>query len=194
MPAQHHIDAAWKSYRQAKPRQGIDHAQRAVDNDPDDGESWYVLACNLERGERLREADKAFSRAERAKNRPVGAPWRVTWARFERGVRAAGEALHPELKAALGEITLVMADYAEPHLIEDFDEHELMGLFDGATRGDKGSLTGMLSPRIYVWRRSHEHACGSAKEFDHEVRQTLWHELGHYLGLDEDQLEKYGFG
>jgi predicted Zn-dependent protease with MMP-like domain len=192
MPSQHHIDAAWKSYRQAKPRQGIEHAGRAVDADRDDGESWYVLACNLERGGRLREADRAFARAARAKQRAVGSPWRVTWARFQRSVKAAAGALPPELRAAFDEVTLVMADYAEPYLIEDYDEPELMGLFEGAVRGERGGIHGLVSPRIHVWRRSHEHSCGSSQQFDEEIRQTLHHELGHYLGYDEDGLEKLG--
>ena len=192
MPAQHHVDDAWKSYRQAKPRSGIEHATRAVEADVDDGEAWYALACSLERAGRLRESDRAFTHAERAKTRPVDAPWRVTWARFQRSVKAAASALPPDLRSALDEVTLVMADYAEPYLIEDYDEPELMGLFEGAERSERGGLHGMVSPRIHVWRRSHEHACGSAKQFDEEVRQTLHHELGHYLGYDEDGLEKLG--
>lgn len=194
MPAQHHIDAAWKSYRQSKPRPGIEHAWRAVEADPDDGESWYAFACNLERGGRLRESDKAFAKAARAKNRAVGAPWRVTWARFQRSVKAAAEALPEDLRGALNEVTLVMADYAEPYLIEDYDDPELMGMFEGAPRAEKGGMHGMVSPRIHVWRRSHEHSCGSAKEFDEEVRKTLHHELGHYLGYDEDRLGDLGLG
>jgi predicted Zn-dependent protease with MMP-like domain len=27
-----------------------------------------------------------------------------------------------------------------------------------------------------------------------EIRQTLWHELGHYLGYDEDELDALGRG
>ena len=192
MPAQHHLDAAWKSYRQAKPRQGVEHAQRAVEADAADGDSWYALACNLERLGRLRLADRAFARATQAPNRAVGAPWRVTWSRFQRSVRDASEALPADLKAALAEVTLVMADYAEPYLIEDYDDPELMGLFEGAERGERDGIHGLVSPRIHIWRRSHEHSCGSAAQFDDEVRQTLHHELGHYLGYDEDGLEKLG--
>lgn len=192
MPAQHHIDAAWKSYRQAKARQGIEHALRAVEADASDGESWYALACCYERAERLRDADRAFQRANRAPERPVAPPYRVSWGRFQRAVKTAAAALPAELRTALGEVTLVMADYAEPYLIQDYDEPELMGMFEGAERGERGGLHGMVSPRIHVWRRSHEHACGSAKEFDDEIRQTLHHELGHYLGYDEDGLERLG--
>jgi predicted Zn-dependent protease with MMP-like domain len=194
MPAQHHIDAAWKAYRQAKPQAGIDHAWRAVEQDSADGESWYALACNLERAGRLSDADKAFVRAARAPARAVGAPWRVTWARFQRSVKAAADALPPEFRAALSEITLVSADYAEPYLIEDCDDPELLGLFEGATRAESGSIHGMVSPRIHLWRRTHEHATGSAREFDAEVAKTLHHELGHYLGYDEGGLERLGLG
>jgi predicted Zn-dependent protease with MMP-like domain len=194
MPAQHHVDAAWKSYRQAKPKAGIEQATRAVEADPDDGESWYVLACNFERAGRLRESDKAFAKASRTKGRAVGIPWRVTLARFQRSVKAAAAALPDDLRKALDEVTLVMADYAEPYLIEEYEDPELMGLFEGATHADKGSMHGMISPRIHIWRRSHEHSCGSAKEFDAEIRQTLHHELGHYLGYGEEGLEDLGLG
>ena len=33
---------------------------------------------------------------------------------------------------------------------------------------------------------------GDEDEFRHEVRVTLIHELGHYLGLDEDDLDERG--
>jgi predicted Zn-dependent protease with MMP-like domain len=59
-------------------------------------------------------------------------------------------------------------------------------------RGERGGIHGLVSPRIHVWRRSHEHSCGSTQQLDDEIRQTLHHELGHYLGYDEDGLEKLG--
>jgi predicted Zn-dependent protease with MMP-like domain len=32
-----------------------------------------------------------------------------------------------------------------------------------------------------------------AAELADEIRVTLWHELGHYLGLDEEELEASGY-
>ena len=37
-----------------------------------------------------------------------------------------------------------------------------------------------------------EQAAGDIKTFREEVRKTLMHELGHYLGLDEDDLIERG--
>ena len=100
-----------------------------------------------------------------------------------------------KLRNALEEVTLVLADYAEPALLEGHDEPELLGLFDGVERAAQNeSETPVVSPHIYVFRRAHEHATASRSEFDSEVRQTLWHELGHYLGYDEDGLMQLGLG
>lgn len=192
MPDQSAIDAAWASYRLAKPEDGIAHARRAVAADASDGESWYVLACNLERTGQLHEADRAFLHAERASERAVVSPFRVSWSRFQRSVKTACDVLPPDLHAALAEITLVTADYAEPYLLEAFDDPEVMGMFEGPIRAERDNASGEISPRIHLWRRSHEHACTSAHDFDNEVQQTLHHELGHYLGYDEDGLEKLG--
>ncbi len=192
VPDQSHIDAAWTSYRLAKPEDGIAHARLAVAADASDGESWYALACNLERIGQLHEADRAFLHAERAPERSIVAPFRVSWSRFQRSVKTACDVLPPDLRNALAEITLVTADYAEPYLLEAFDDPEVMGMFEGATRAESDNASGVISPRIHLWRRSHEHACTSAKDFDNEVKQTLHHELGHYLGYDEEDLEQLG--
>lgn len=194
MPAEHHIEAAWAAYRRDRPLVGIGHARQAVEADGTDGESWYALACNLERAGRLREADRAFAAAARAPANPVAAPFRVTWSRFQRAVADAAAALPPDMRAALDEVTLVLGDYAEPYLLEGHADPELLGMFEGAERAEREGLHGMVSPRIHLWRRSHEHAAGSARDFAAEVRQTLHHELGHYLGYDEDSLEGLGLG
>ncbi len=89
----------------------------------------------------------------------------------------------------------MLADYAEPALLEGFDEPELLGLFAGSERGDLAEAgEPAVSPRIYLFRRAHEHQCSSRREFDAEVKQTLYHELGHYLGYDEEQLDELGRG
>jgi predicted Zn-dependent protease with MMP-like domain len=80
-------------------------------------------------------------------------------------------------------------------LLEGFDEPELLGLFAGSERGALNEAgTPAVSPCIYIFRRAHEHQCASRREFDGEVKQTLFHELGHYLGYDEDQLDELGRG
>jgi predicted Zn-dependent protease with MMP-like domain len=185
----------WTAYRRDDHAAAVAAGRAAVAAHPQHGEAWFWLGCALERDGDLRQADRCFMRAAKAPVEPQGAPFRVSWRHFQLAVRLATEALPPKLRQALDEVTLVLADYAEPALLEGYDEPELMGLFVGMERGDlDGPAEAQPSPCIYLFRRAHEHVNATRSEFDDDVQQTLWHELGHYLGYDEEGLEELGRG
>ena len=46
---------------------------------------------------------------------------------------------------------------------------------------------------IYLFREDIEDACDEAAQIDREVRVTLLHELGHYFGFREEELERLGY-
>ena len=45
---------------------------------------------------------------------------------------------------------------------------------------------------IYLFRKNLLRACEDKEELSKEVRITVQHEVGHLLGLDEDELEDWG--
>ena len=47
---------------------------------------------------------------------------------------------------------------------------------------------------IFLFRRNLLRECRDREELAREVRITVQHEVGHLLGLDEDDLEKWGLG
>lgn len=50
--------------------------------------------------------------------------------------------------------------------------------------------TGMLPDKIVLYHRAIENACdGDTDAMCEEIRRTLWHEIGHHLGWDDDVLE-----
>ena len=185
------LNQVWRLYRTGDVDRGVIAAQRLVDASPQHGPSWHALACCAERAGDFMRADRAFARASRASDEPCELPWRCPWRRFAQVVEGAVADLPPRLRAAAKEVTLVLADYAEPELLEDQPDSELLGLFTGPVRADRNQA-GEISPRLFVFRRAHEHTCGTRKEFTEEVRTTLLHEFGHYLGYDEDDLERLG--
>lgn len=189
------VEAAWAAYRNGDSASGIAHAEAVVLDQPGHGEAWYILALNLERAGRLGAADRCFQRAARAHEAPQSPPYRVSWRRFVSLVESAASGLPEELRTSLAEVSLVLADYPDPDQLDESDEPEVLGLFEGAPRGERldAEASGMLTPRISLFRRPHEHACGSRQDFAAEVRGTLIHELGHYLGYDEDDLERLGW-
>jgi len=189
------LSLMWEAYRSDDAKAGIASGHTAVATFPQQGEAWYWLACCLERAKDYRAADRAFMRAAKASSEAQLLPFRVSWRHFQHAVEAAGDSLPEPLRGALEEVTLVLADYAEPVLLEGFDEPELLGLFVGSERGALSEAGApAVSPCIYIFRRAHEHQSASRREFDSEVKQTLFHELGHYLGYDEDQLGELGRG
>jgi predicted Zn-dependent protease with MMP-like domain len=48
--------------------------------------------------------------------------------------------------------------------------------------------------RIAIYRQPILRSCANRAQAEREIRITLWHELGHYLGMDEDDLDKLGYG
>jgi predicted Zn-dependent protease with MMP-like domain len=76
-------------------------------------------------------------------------------------------------------------------LLADGYESDLLGLFVGPSFGDEGKVP--LPPQIILFL---ENLWEMAEEDDafyrEEVRTTYLHELGHYLGLDEIDLEERG--
>ena len=82
-----------------------------------------------------------------------------------------------------------MAVHPQVHPREAF-----LGLFRGAPYGQKLSSDpwSHLPSSIVLYQRNLERAAGSRAELEAEIATTLVHEVGHFLGLDEDELGARG--
>jgi predicted Zn-dependent protease with MMP-like domain len=105
---------------------------------------------------------------------------------FEDHVRAALDAVPPELARALRNVAVVVEE-------ENEDDPDLYGLFDGISLIDGGPDAGTLPSRIAIYRRPLEEDFPDPVELEREIRVTVLHELGHYFGLDEDRLADLGY-
>ena len=75
---------------------------------------------------------------------------------------------------------------------EDLPE-DLLGLFEGCSRLDDLALSPEQMPRIRLFLDNlWDHAEHDLRDFRQEVRVTVLHELGHYLGFDEAEVERLG--
>jgi predicted Zn-dependent protease with MMP-like domain len=81
---------------------------------------------------------------------------------------------------------------AEDVIAEGF-EPDILGLFTGCPHGTEFSQETPAPPQILLYLDSlWDFAEGDVDVFREEVRVTYLHELGHYLGWDEDQLAARG--
>ena len=101
--------------------------------------------------------------------------------------------------AALREPSMhVLVSYercASPRDLQEGVEPDTMGLFEGCTFAEEPLCNDTLPPRIRLFLDEiMKEADGNDEAFREEVRVTYLHELGHYLGLSEDELWERNLG
>lgn len=68
---------------------------------------------------------------------------------------------------------------------------ELLGLFDGVPLGEQGSGPWELPSRILIFRKPTEReAQASGLSIRQVVRDTIWHEVAHYFGMEEHEVQR----
>jgi predicted Zn-dependent protease with MMP-like domain len=178
-------------------RAGVRYLRRLVARDPEDADAhyWLAVACEL-----LGEDDSAAAAYARAAeldpdcNTP---PSRVSREEFESLLSAAIEELPLELRRHLGqEVTLTVTDFPSRSLARAEDppiSPLILGLFVGLSLAERSIFdVPSLPPMILIFQKNIERIAKTREEFIEELRITLMHELGHYLGLDEEDLHERG--
>lgn len=102
-------------------------------------------------------------------------------AQIERLVEEAIRALPEPLRSAAEEVLIV---------VDGRRSTGLYGLFDGAPRG--AGDADAIPPRITIYARALAADFSTRAGLKSEVRKTLVHEIGHYLGWDESDLAGRG--
>ena len=96
--------------------------------------------------------------------------------------------LPSELRQAAQQVPVCFEDFPADELVTDGLDPGILGLFVGAPRHEHGNEPGP-PPQIILYLENIRDECADAgTTFTEEVRRTYLHELGHYLGLDEEAL------
>lgn len=108
--------------------------------------------------------------------------------RFDELVDAALEQIPDELAALVQNCAVVVEGRAsEP-------DSDLLGFYDGVPLSERDSLySGVLPDRIVIYRDAILDLCHDEDEVVDEVRITVWHEVAHYFGIDDDRLDEMGY-
>jgi predicted Zn-dependent protease with MMP-like domain len=97
------------------------------------------------------------------------------------------------LRSAAAECPIELVDMAVALREEVGLEPDLLGLFDGCSRLDAQPEMPDQLPRIRLFLDNlWDFSENMPATYREEVRTTLLHELGHYLGLDEEDVAALG--
>ena len=99
--------------------------------------------------------------------------------------------LPEEIRPDVESTSVEVLDLPRPH--PDVDPLSL-GLYLGANRLERSvEDSGIMPPRIEIYRRNIERFADDLEHAADELRITLLHEIGHHFGLEEDDLFRLGF-
>ena len=117
---------------------------------------------------------------------------RVSPEEFEALVERALEELPEELLALLDNVAVLVEEEPSPEELQEVGlppGEELFGLYHGTNLLERDTYyAGTLPDRVIIFRGPILRACNDRREVIREVRDTVVHELGHYFGMEEDQM------
>ena len=121
----------------------------------------------------------------------------MNWAKLQAIAREEVEAilaaLPAPLRAQARNLPVTLERLPNAGLQAEGIDLDTLGLFVGPDFADQMAVP--MPPQIILFLESlWDYSEAGVKTFRDEVRTTFLHELGHYLGLDEDDLTERGLG
>lgn len=120
---------------------------------------------------------------------------RLSHREFVELVLKAYNTLPNHIQQAIKNVDVSVEEWPGPEELELVEEgHTLFGLYVGVPLTQREGPGPALPDRIVIYRQPIMRSCSSTEEVVEQVRVTLWHEVGHYLGISEENLHRLGYG
>jgi len=170
------------------------YLEHAVGLDPESAHALYHLGLVFERLGEHEAAARAFAQAHALDGGHYPVPVAVDDRVFE---QVAAEAIHDlprSIREYIEHVPLLIEDFPTPELLaEESVSPQILGVFIGVPRTE-AAVTAQAHDvdRMILFKRNLEKVCRTNAELVEQIQITVKHEIGHYLGLDEDDLERLG--
>ena len=179
--------------------------ERAAAIEPDSAHILYSLALVLERIEPETNSSEeseaichalelAFERANALDPGQFPIPTAMNDADFDRAVAEALDNLPRSVREYIADVPVLVEPYPSRELVQaERISPQILGLFIGVPRTE-AAITEQVPDldRVMLFKANLEKICRDREELIDQIQITVRHEIGHYLGLDEDDLERLG--
>lgn len=168
--------------------------EQAVAMDPESAHALYHLGLALERLGQDPDADRAFRQAHALHAEHYPMPTSVDEATFERAVLEALRDLPRSIREYVEHVPVLVEDFPSAELLDGENiSPQVLGVFIGVPRTE-AAVTAQARDvdRVILFKKNLEKVCRTRAELIEQIQVTVKHEIGHYLGLDEDDLERLG--
>jgi predicted Zn-dependent protease with MMP-like domain len=111
---------------------------------------------------------------------------------FTKVVEEALDSLPQEFRSRIQNVAVLVEDVPPNQLSPEPGQQRrlLLGVFHGVPTTKKSIFDLPSGPdHIVLYQKNIEAVCSTEAEVRQQIRLTVIHELGHYFGLDEEQLK-----
>lgn len=138
----------------------------------------------------------AGPRRSAARGREARGP--VSRERFSEIVAEEMNALPDDVHRHLVNVAIVVEDEPDRETLLDLgldpEEDSLYGFYDGTPIDERGdSFAFALPDRIVIYYRPLTEDYGDEYHLRREIRKTVVHEVGHFFGLSDREIERMGY-
>ena len=117
----------------------------------------------------------------------------MTRAQFEQQVATALTTIPKRFRDAMQNIAIVVEDEPDEELLDELEagpDDTLFGLYTGTPLTERQWGHGNALPdRIILFQGPHEREAEDDEDLIASIGETLIHEIGHYFGLSEEEIE-----
>jgi predicted Zn-dependent protease with MMP-like domain len=112
---------------------------------------------------------------------------------FKKLTLQALDSLPGEHANNIANVAIIYADYPDNEQRERLklrDDQTLFGLYEGIPLPFRQGQTRVLPDKITIFKGPLSSASANIIELQENIRHTLWHEIGHYYGLNHEKIRE----
>jgi predicted Zn-dependent protease with MMP-like domain len=170
---------------------------RVLKDEPDEAWGHHYLGLMAERRGDVKEAKKRFAKAQALLPEEFPPPVSLSEEDFDQALEAAVQALPGHVKGYLDNVTIAVEDIPSD---EDLKEQSpplspsILGVFRGTPVGERSVTNAYdhFTAAIVLYQKNLERFAKTREELIEQIGITVMHEVGHLVGLDEDDLWERG--
>lgn len=193
----HSVDELEALYRRGeealdagKPEEAVRLLQRAVELEPDDADVRHCLALAFEALGDHEAMTKQLLQvrlldAENDRRAGLGTPEELAF--IEEVAVEVMSHLPQAFRERLGSVPVVLERRPSLAVVREGFDPRALGLFEGPSILDEDAT---MPARVVLFTHNLLAAFTEREELAEQIEITVLHEIGHYFGLDEDDMER----
>jgi len=162
--------------------------------DSESSHAIYHLALVQERLHEDEIAEACFERANALDPEVYPLPARVDDAFFREVAGEAIDNLPRSIREYIADVPILVEDYPTERMIAEQNvSPQILGIYLGVPRTEAESVQhdGDFT-RVILFKKNVEKVCRDREDLIEQIQITVRHEVGHHLGLSEEDLDRLG--